>query len=444
MPEGEVGEPILIPDHLGGPPRRARVLMFAYACSPNRGSEPGVGWNRAAEAARYCDVWVVCEETRYAPPIRDYLESSGPVPGVNFVFVPKVGWTRRVPFLPGMSQLAYHLWHRRAFRVAARLHREVKFDLVHQVTFCGYREPSLLWKLGVPFVWGPVGGTQNYPWRFLGEADPLGAAREVVRSAVNLAQLRFSPRVRPAARAAAAVLAANSTVQRDFARVAGVPARLQLETGVRAIRPEPRPPAAGPLKVLWSGDLECWKGLPLLLRALAALPADTGYELRVLGKGRLDGRWRRLARRLGVDARTTWTGWLPFREALAQYEWADVLAFTSLRDTSGNVVLEALAGGVPVVCLDHQGVRDIVTPECGIKVPVTRPAEVVAGLTAALDRLARDPGLRGRLGRGALARARYYHWSEQGERMAAVYREVLARRGAACENVDGVVALSRG
>src|SRR5436190_9673741 len=150
-------------------PRRPRVLLLAYACSPERGSEPGVGWNRALEAARYCDTWVLCEERSSAPPIRAYLEKHGPIPGLRFEFVLKPTWMRWLGHLPGLAYLGYNLWHQSAFQVARRLHARVGFDLVHQVTFCGYREPSYLWQLGVPFVWGPVGGTQNYPWRFLGQ-----------------------------------------------------------------------------------------------------------------------------------------------------------------------------------------------------------------------------------------------------------------------------------
>ena len=428
MQDPVIIEPLLIRDSPASPPRRPRVLLFAYACSPDHGSEPGVGWNRAVEAARSCDTWVVCEESRYGPPIRQYLAVRGPISGLTFVFVPKVAWPRPIRWLPGLAHLGYHLWQRRADRVAAQLHAKVGFDLVHQVTFCGYREPSYLWRLGVPFVWGPVGGTQNYPWRFLAMAGPAGAVREVVRSVLNGFQLRFSLQVRRAARSAAVILAANTTVQRDLARKLRVSPRLQLETGIRAVNTVSRPPSQGPLRILWSGELQCWKALPLLLHALAALPADVRYELRVLGQGPLENRWRRLALKLGVDRQTTWIGWLPFQEALGQYVWADVLAFTSLRDTSGNVVLEALAEGLPVICLDHQGVRDIVTKECGIKVPVTRPRDSIAGLAAAIDRLARDPDLKGQLGRGALKRAHDFLWSVQGERMSAVYIEVLAER----------------
>src|SRR5207302_8732370 len=128
----------------------------------------------------------------------------------------------------------------------------------------------------------------------------------------------------------------------------------------------------------------------------------------VLGQGPLQRPWQRLAARRGVADRIQWMGWLPHAEALRQYEWADVLAFTSLRDTSGNVVLEALAAGVPVICLDHQGVHDIVTPACGIKVPVTTPRQVIAGLGQAVMALARDPKLGERLSEGARERAGDY------------------------------------
>ena len=84
--------------------------------------------------------------------------------------------------------------------------------------------------------------------------------------------------------------------------------------------------------------------------------------------------------------------------------WADVFAFTSLRDTSGNVVLEALAAGVPVICLDHQGVHDIVTDQCGVKLPVTTPDDVIACMSESLRRLAQDTAARERLSRGASER----------------------------------------
>jgi glycosyltransferase involved in cell wall biosynthesis len=135
-----------------------------------------------------------------------------------------------------------------------------------------------------------------------------------------------------------------------------------------------------------------------------------------------------LARRTGVAAHTTWLGRLPHCEAMRHYGWADALAFTSLRDTSGNVVLEALAAGVPVVCLDHQGMHDIVTEQCGVKIPVTTPREVVKRLSEAIARLADDEAEWERLSRGAVQRARQYLWSRQEDAMAELYGRVLGNR----------------
>jgi len=71
----------------------------------------------------------------------------------------------------------------------------MQFDLVHQVTVSCFREPGHLWRLEAPFIWGPVGGIQNYPWRFLAEAGIIGGLHEAVRSILNVIQLSLSPRV---------------------------------------------------------------------------------------------------------------------------------------------------------------------------------------------------------------------------------------------------------
>ena len=75
------------------------------------------------------------------------------------------------------------------------------------------------------------------------------------------------------------------------------------DVGIKQVvetRREPRADA-GPLRILWSGDLEPRKALSLLLKALAKLPSDVAFELRVLGEGRMERRLKRLAAKLGID-----------------------------------------------------------------------------------------------------------------------------------------------
>ncbi|MBM4088733.1 MAG: glycosyltransferase family 4 protein [Planctomycetes bacterium] len=410
---------------------RPRVLQLSYSCGPDRGSEPGIGWNRAVGAARFCDVWVMTCEQDWGPTIRDYLATHGAIPGLQFAFVSHSLLELLLQRIPGLYYVAYNLWHRRAFRAARELHERLQFHLAHQLTFCGFREPGYLWRLPIPFVWGPFGGTQNYPWRFLGGAGWSAMLKEAIRTLINGLQLRFSRRVRNACHRAGAVLVANSTVQKQFTRLHPCPTTVLTDIGLASVadgETDRRQPA-NELRILWSGVIEHRKALEILLEALATLPADVSCELRVLGSGPRERRMRQLARRRGIDHRVTWLGWLPHAEAIAQFAWADVFLFTSLRDTTGTVLVEALGAGVPVVTFDHQGAADVVDATCGVKVAVTNRPDAVRRFCQVLTDLARHPSQLAALKRGCLQRAARYVWASTTAKLIEVYRQVLAARG---------------
>jgi glycosyltransferase involved in cell wall biosynthesis len=407
--------------------KRKRVLLLAYACNPYRGGEHGVGWHRAVESAKYYDTWVLCKEEKNKKAIETWMKEHGAIPGLYFHFIHRSKTETLLHRVPGFWYATHNRWHRRAYRAAVKLHQEVRFDLVQQVTICSFREPGYLWRLDVPFVWGPVGGTKNYPWRFLGLAGVRGAIKEGLHSFFNILQFRFSPRVRIAVRKAAAVVAANSKGKEDFARVHKIKTIALTETGVECIPELTDVPAknSDSLNLLWSGVFEDRKALPLLLLALSRLPSSFAYELRILGNGPLEKRWRALAEQLGVNSRCTWLGWLPHEEAMKQYIWGDVFVFTSLRDTTGTVIPEALSHGLPVICLDHQGVGDVVTEDCGIKIAVTEPNEVIRQLQQVVVSLSNDRAKLAILSQGAKKRAADYLWSKIGAHMANICQKAL-------------------
>jgi glycosyltransferase involved in cell wall biosynthesis len=409
--------------------RRPRLLMSAYACRPYHGSEPGVGWNRALQAVRDFDTWVLTEDAKSGPMVRRYLQEHGSIPGLEFVFIPHSPMMER--WRAAMDRLfaswvRSRLWHRKAYRVARRLHAEVRFDLVHQVNFMTYREPGYLWKLGVPFIWGPWGGIQNYPWRFLPLVGLKGAIHEGVRSILNHVQLRVSRRVCKASAAAALLLACNSENQRVFAAVHGRTPEIIAGNGIAALlspRPQRRPHST--LRLLWVGRLESIKGLPVLLQALTRIPASLPYELKIMGRGPKKEEWQRLAARLGVAAQVVWLPYLDPIEVSAEYQAADLFIFTSMRETVPTVIIEALAAGLPIIYLDHHGLREMVPPECGVGIAVRTPRQVAEDLAQAIGQLAGDAGMRERMGAASAIQARNYLWSRQGEELNRRMLQVL-------------------
>ena len=414
-------------DHPANESRPLRLIMIAVACSPYRGSEAGVGWNRAIQAAKFDETWVITEQGEFSDEIDDFLAKNGEIPNLHFVKVPN-GWFGALLRKFRLTYyVSYWLWHRTALHAMRELVQTQPFDLVHQATYCGYREPGRGWTLRKPFVWGPLGGTQNFPWRFLDVTDFFGTLREASRSVLNRIQMRFSRRVRKALANSEIVLAANTSIRDDFRRFFRYDPRVRVEIGTQYIAQydKIRRTPQRPLQILWSGELRTHKALSLLLKAIAKLPDRVAVEVRILGRGPLLNRWSRLASKLGISNRIQFMKFIPHNEALKQFHWADIFVFTSLRDTTGSVLLESMSHGTPVVCLDHQGARDLINEKCGVKIPVKTPNQVVDDLAFAITELFDAPEKCETLGRGAIEEAKKHHWDVQGRYMAGVYREAV-------------------
>src|SRR5271165_6661723 len=136
----------------------ARILLSAYACEPDRGSEPAVGWNWATELARLGhEVWVLTRAANRAA-IEDKSRSD-----LNFIYYDWPRWMQswRTYFI-GL-RLYYMLWQWGAARHVRKLFPELPFDVVQHVTYVSIRYPSFLGSLGIPFYFGPVSGGERVP-----------------------------------------------------------------------------------------------------------------------------------------------------------------------------------------------------------------------------------------------------------------------------------------
>jgi glycosyltransferase involved in cell wall biosynthesis len=415
-------------NHKVRPEVRPVLLLIAYECMPDRGSEARAGWERVLRAARDFDVHAIVSAESFAA-IERYREAN-PVPGNICFHTPKEDpiyhLLKSAPSLFACDSIGYRHWQRLAYRLARELHRKHCFSLVHQVSLSAFHEPGYAWRLGIPYVWGPVGGTQNFPVAFLAGLPVAEQFRERARNLANRLSLR-SRRIKSAAKRASVLLAANSGNQSDFERAFRRPIELLPETAIDSIsRPETAKfRAPGPLNILWSGEFTTRKALPLLLEAVANLGYDVDYKLHILGRGPLDAEWKALAHELGVARRCNFLGDRRMADTIEQLEWAHLFVFTSLRDTTDNMVLEALGHGVPVMCFDHQGAGDIVTQSCGVKIPVTHPGHAIAAMASSIRSLAQDRSRLLQLSAGACDRARNYLWSENAARLTSIYRNLV-------------------
>ena len=385
------------------------ILLSAYACEPDAGSEPGLGWQWAVGLARLGNE--VCVVTRKAnQEVIDASQERRGLPNLRFVYLGLPVLERWMRKGSRSEPLYYFLWQLRLFFVARRLVRKTRFDIAHHVTFATARFPSLLGLLGVPFIFGPVAGGDYSPsslWRGLG---PGACLHESLRRISNL-WVRYSPLMNLTFLTARRIFVTSEQTEALLPSYAK--ARSSVLLGITGNRyteslsqlPLRQRGAGEPFRVFFAGRFISLKGMHFGLRAFARLHAEvTRAQLTMIGSGPMLRQWRELAEKLGIGGNVSWRGSMPREEFMRALSEFDVLLFPSLHDSGGMVVIEAMAAGIPVVCLDIGGPGILVDETCGFAIAPTSPAEVETGLFEAQATLARNETFRTTLGKNARSR----------------------------------------
>jgi glycosyltransferase involved in cell wall biosynthesis len=405
-----------------------RILACAYACNPQFGSEEGVGWGWVNAIAQSHEVWVLTAPRHQADIEREIGNRHDLKRNLHFVYVPRRRWLRAEKVWPPAYLATYRLWQRDAFSVAAALHQKVSFELVHVITYVGFRVPGPFFQLGIPLVWGPIGGLENTPWRHLPWLGPYGAFYYASRNVINTFHKRFLRLPKQAFKAAdGGIVTATASIRREVRRWYGKDSAVICEIGTPAAFDLSHSWRTSdvPLHISWSGQHLPGKALPLLFEALARLPLSVKWNLAILGAGPCTAKWKRYAQRLRIGGKCHWHGHLARAEALKIVHDSHVFVTTSLKDLTSTVIVEAMAQGVPILCPDHCGFSDAVDKSCGLKLPVRKPWEFVAALSQAIALLYYDEAQRCRLARGALDRVRAFSWDEKARRLNEIYRQKI-------------------
>ena len=399
-----------------------RLLLSAFVCGPNHGSEPGLGWAWAIHAASYFDeVWVVTRGSG-----REAIEAHAmraPLPpNLRFIYVDEIGARAPVVFrrlLNGKVGLytAALAWQWAAYRRIATQYRGLGFAAVHHVTFAGIRTPSFMGRLGIPFVFGPVGGGERAPWRLRRDFGLRAQLSDAARDVWNQ-MIRFDPFMRQTFRRADRIYVTSpqtaALVPACWSGKVSVQPAIAADDVACSTIPEVGT-ARDNLVILYLGRLLAWKGMGHGIRAFAAFAASRpDTRLVIVGDGPAGPRWRRLAESLGIADKVIWRPRVPQNEVPELFQNSDVVLFPSLHDSGGMVVLEAMQHGRPVVCLDLGGPGVFVDNTCG-RVVTTKNVtakQLVTRIAAALQELT-EPALRQRLGACAKDRVQAWNWAEK-------------------------------
>ncbi len=403
---------------------RLKVLVSAYACEPGKGSEPEVGWRWVLNLSNFHDLTVITRANNAGRIQSGLLNHTGPQP--EFFFYDLPGWLLWLKCHGLPVAIYYLLWQ---LAVRWRFRRELgKFDLIHHLTFNSFRQPGFWWFCPRPVVLGPLGGGQICPWPFLkrfrsGLPKELFRTLTVVTASLYL-HLWFS------FAAARLILVANHDTAARLPKRWRVKVRYLLETGINPSETTRGGKSfSGPgRRLIWTGRLEKIKGLDLLLHAFAQARAqNSALTLTVIGGGSEGEEMKRLARRLNLNSSVTWMGQIAKDRIEDILEQHDIFLFTSLRDTSGNVLLEAMAVGLPCIILRHQGAAEMATDATAVRIIPTTFEATATAIAQAILQLVDDAPHRSRMSQSARQRVlEHYTWPQKALAMDRLYRELVS------------------
>ncbi len=330
-----------------------KVLISAYSAEPDRGSESGAGYSIVRAAAEIAEVWVITRANNVAL-LQDALEAQPPGHSVHIVPTEVSKRALRLKRRYNAVRPYYALWQRVVSKAAVRLDSEVGgFTLAHHATMSAFWMPVGVARLPRPLVIGPISGGTFTPRPLLGTLGPRGLLMDSMRFANAHVAAAMN---REVWQRAEVVMVQNREME-AFARTRlGVKGQMIVQS--HATNPPigalpPRPEVRSPL-VLFIGRLVTWKGILLALDAFERV-GDDSARMVFVGDGADRGLLEREVHRRNLGHKVEIAGQLPRERVLELMLGASCLLFPSFHDSAGFVVSEALALGLPVVCLDHGG-----------------------------------------------------------------------------------------
>ncbi len=406
-----------------------KVLLSAFSCQPNKGSELAIGWNWAIEIAhRGHDVYVLTEINNQDAIEQELQSNMGKEAYQKLHF-----YYYKLPLLITIfrnffiTQYVYFfLWQLGAYLFAKKLHETIQFDLAHHITFGNFRMPSLMGNLGIPFIWGPVGGGESASLRLRKSYSTKGKVVDFIRDVANLST-RLDPLFWNTCAKATQIYTTTEQTKSFIPKRYHNKVEVLLAIGQAVIIHQniEKKSANNSLKLLFAGRILHWKGLHLALLAIKKL-VGKGIEVKlfIAGNGPEKSKLQQIATNLGIQNNINWIGWVTSKQKMQKlYQESDIFLFPSLHDSGGMVVLEAMSHGLPVVCLDLGGPAISVNDNCGriIKTYEKTEQEVAQLLANSLEELHENFLLLNQLSKKSIERSKNFSWANMIE---PVYNKV--------------------
>jgi glycosyltransferase involved in cell wall biosynthesis len=410
---------------------KKNVLLSAYQCGPGLGSVSQIGWEWYRRLAQHEVVTLITHirnrqalETAGAPFAGSqihYIDTewfAGPLYRMACRLFPK---SQHAAFMT--ASLDYYVFDRAAYIYLAK--QPCTWDVAHIATPVSPQAHSVLHRLGLPIIRGPLNGGLGVPKQF---HDLLRQDQTWLYPLRDLG--RCVDALQGSSTGTSVLLTANSQTRAAVSKSARDRCRTMLENAVDLNvffpgQPLAPPSASEPLRILTVGRLVPFKALPLLFRAVAQLGPESPVIVDVVGDGPMRVAWESCARDLRIESKIVFHGEQNAIQVAAHMRQCHVFCLPSIRESGGAVLLEAMSSARPVVAVDYGGPAEIVHSGVGRLLSAESADAVVRDLVTVLNDIRSRPEVWIEKGLAARREAeQLYSWEAKVEQACRLYREL--------------------
>ena len=406
-----------------------KILINAYACSPNWGSEPGMAWNWITNIAKHCRCFVITEG-EWRNEIEEALKTHPLRENITFFYNPVPQKVRDMCWNQGDWRFYYYYrkWQKSTLKLAEQICKEHNIDITHQLNMIGFREPGLLWKIkGVKHVWGPIGSMGEIPLQFLQDLPLKVRLKQSLKNFITRYQIKHSP-VKDAIKNCDALIAALDVTRDQIKKNYGIEVPVIGETGLKPNDGYKHAECTGrPIELLWVGRFIPTKKLSIALEALAKVKNPNDFRLHIVGNGTDEEvqQYKSLAKELGVNGICTWYGKIPNEQVQRMMREKDLFFFTSVFEGGPHVILESITNNIPILCFNTCGQGVVVDESIGYKIPMKTHSEGVIKFAEKLNYVSTHRDELTKLSINCTNKQLELSWESKAIKMVEIYKKIV-------------------
>ncbi len=412
------------------------ILINAYACSPNMGSEPGMAWNWCVNLAKDCELHIITEG-EFKDKIEAVLPTLPQGKNMHFYYNPVSDEIRKMCWNQGDWRFYkyYREWQWKTYIMAEKIIKQHHINIVHQLNMIGFREPGYLWKIeNKPFVWGPIGGLKQFPSSYLEGAGIKMKLFNRVKNIINIYQIKHDKRVDQALKKADLLISSIPDSYNAIKKYKGLNSIIIPETGCfiddNSIKRNKEEKVDDDFRLLWVGKFDFRKQLNIALATMSKLKDKSNIKLIICGSGSDNqiSYYKQMAINLGIEDNVVWKGNIENSKVKEEMRKSDIFFFTSVSEDTSTVVLEAVSCGLPVLCFDTCGMGYVINESVGQKVPLTNPKQSADDFAEKINYLYNNREYLQKLSDGCKQRQKELSWDNKAKQMIELFNKVKNER----------------